>query len=115
MLASDAASCPRDDCDPALTQTAHVMLLPTITLALCAFSLFRAAIPRKMGRSRPRPAWRPIHELRRAVRGPEGDRLEPGGGGALLRHVAGPAWRQRHQGRADRRRRLGTNTWQALR
>ena len=55
------------------------------------------------------------HELRRTVRRAQGGRPQPGRGGPLLRHAARPARRRRHQGRADRRRRLGAHHRQALR
>ena len=45
----DAPSCPRHDCNPSLAQAAHGMLLPISTFASRAFSLFRAAISRKIG------------------------------------------------------------------
>ena len=53
----EAPSCPRHDGDPSLAQAAHGSAPPRI-VALCflAISLFRGAIPRKMGRAmQPRP------------------------------------------------------------
>ena len=55
------------------------------------------------------PRYGARHELRRALRRPEGRRPEPGHRRPLLRHAAGPVRRRRHQGRGHRRRRLGAH------
>ena len=55
------------------------------------------------------------HELRQAIRRPQGDRREPGRRRPLLRHAARAVRRERHQGRAARRRRLGAQSRRGVR
>ena len=98
---------------PAQVQGAKISI--ATASAACSRPAARSCSATSADRVCLRRMWRPIHELRRALCWAQGGRSEPGRGWTLLRHAAGPARRQCHQSRADRRGRLGPDARQALR